>query len=146
VDLNETLVALQEHVRNVALSAYAHQDVPFEAVTQTLQEHGFPAARFRIMVIDQNIGLDETEPAGLRTTDFELVPDGDAREPALIASTFDLIVEIEKKQSAHRVTARYAIDALRPEFVRSLLRSVETMVDCLTTHAELSLVDVQLPG
>ncbi|MEU3606826.1 amino acid adenylation domain-containing protein [Streptomyces sp. NPDC035033] len=111
---------LLQRVRETALAAYAHQDVPFEYLTDVLAPERSLARHplFQVM-----LGLQDTDPAG----EFTL--------PGLTVSTelgrtgtakFDLFLNLVERHAADGTPAgldghvEYAADLFEPETVRAL--------------------------
>ncbi|MFI8191819.1 amino acid adenylation domain-containing protein [Streptomyces sp. NPDC085946] len=151
---------LLQRVRETALAAYAHQDVPFEYLTDVLAPERSLARHplFQVM-----LGLQDTAPAG----EFTL--------PGLTVSTelgrtgtakFDLFLNLVERHSADGTPAgldghvEYAADLFEPETVRTLFdrfarllaeaaadpdRPVDR-IDLLTSEERARLLAAGAPG
>ncbi|MDB9465838.1 non-ribosomal peptide synthetase [Dolichospermum circinale] len=73
---NPTFIELLQQVRQMALDAYAHQDVPFDQLVETLQpqRHLSHSPLFQVMFVLQNSPVSKLELGDLQVTqkDFEI--------------------------------------------------------------------------
>jgi amino acid adenylation domain-containing protein len=92
---NPTFIELLQQVRQMALDAYAHQDVPFDQLVETLQpqRHLSHSPLFQVMFVLQNSPVSKLELGDLQVTQIEL-----ARATA--GATFDLTLSMQEKDSA----------------------------------------------
>ncbi|MFK4105085.1 amino acid adenylation domain-containing protein, partial [Streptomyces sp. NPDC019531] len=144
---NPTFTQLVERVRETALSAYSHQDIPFEYLvevlnpTRSLSHHPL----FQVMLALQNApragfdlpGLEVTEgPASTRTAKFDLAfnvserftPDG---TPAGLKCQVEFATDVFDAESVRMLTQRWT-------------RLLDELTDNPNQH--VSDVDVLLPG
>jgi acyl carrier protein len=108
-------------VRDVALEAYAHQEVPFERLVDALG-----AARdlsrtplFQVLFVGQNAPLEARTVGGL-----EMVPE----ELDAGTARFDLAVAVAPVEGAFRLTFKYARDLFDRTSVLRLARSFEGLL------------------
>jgi amino acid adenylation domain-containing protein len=134
-----TWTELLERVRMVALSAYAHQDVPFERLVEELHPDRDLSRNPLFQVL---FALHEPEPAGL-------VDDAMSRrrlEGMLRAARFDLAVDVTDMRDAIEVSVEFATDLfdrstverMSQHFVRVLEQLVVTPGGRLSTVQLLS--------
>ncbi|HEX9671404.1 MAG TPA: amino acid adenylation domain-containing protein [Thermoanaerobaculia bacterium] len=112
--------ALLEEVRQTALDAYAHQDLPLETLVEALQtERGAGVASlFQVMFLLQNVPRPAREVAGLT---LELL--GDEGVADLGASLFDLCLVVEESGGSFVTSLTYDAHLFtRPTAERLLLR------------------------
>ncbi|MFL6284241.1 MAG: amino acid adenylation domain-containing protein [Pyrinomonadaceae bacterium] len=115
LDGDPTVCELLARVREAALGAYAHQDVPFEMVVEELQ----PARSlghtplFQVMLVLQNARRETLGAGGLKLT-----PEPAASETA----KFDLTLSLEDDGGALRGAFNYSRDLYEPETVERMAR------------------------
>ncbi|MGW0585678.1 condensation domain-containing protein, partial [Streptomyces sp. NPDC002920] len=114
-----TFAELLDRVRDVALAAYAHQDLPFEYLVEALNPARSLAHHplFQVMLVLQNAPRADFAPPGLRTDSVQLTT---------TTSKLDLIFSMSERHgddgSPQGVDGfvEYAGDLYDPETVRSL--------------------------
>src|SRR5581483_4267022 len=121
--------ALLKRVREVALGAYAHQDVPFERVVEALhpQRDLRHPPLFQVMFVLQNAPATE---AALPEVLVEAVPveSGIAR--------FDLTLTIQEHQQEIQGTLEYRRDLFEPETIARLAGHVQQVLAGMVAHPE----------
>jgi syringomycin synthetase protein SyrE len=97
-------------VKEVALGAYSHQDVPFEKIVEALQPERNLSRNpvFQVMLTLQSIPAGEWQFPGLEAT-FE-----DGAEPA---SLFDLLISLEERDGTIAGSLTYSTDLYDRETV-----------------------------
>ncbi|WP_035373166.1 non-ribosomal peptide synthetase [Pseudoduganella violaceinigra] len=103
VDLEQSFNALLEQVRGHTLEAYAHQDVPFEHLVETLQpkRHASYTPLFQVMLVLHNTPMGELVLPGLAMTQLE--SEG-------VSSKFDLSLVLREGEGALAGCIEYATD------------------------------------
>ena len=122
VQPGESFVALVRRIREAALDAYAHQEVPFEKLVEELAPQRALSQHpiFQAMVVAQNTPIEAAEMPGLQTE--WLAPVG-----ALVK--YDLTLSIV--QGARRISGafEYAADLFHSDQVERLAKQFERLVE-----------------
>ncbi len=130
---------LLARVRETASGAYAHQDLPLEAVLQAMQ----PDRPFSVMLQVQNLPEPELEFAGLtlRASRADL-------RSQLATEIFDLCLVCEPGEEGIAVSASYNAGLFEPATIDRLLAQLETLLTGAVAAPETSLDDLPLaaPG
>jgi hypothetical protein len=126
-------------VRATTLAAYAHQDLPFEDLVQTLErERGLKRSELcQVMLILQNAMLrplqHNARSLTFLETDLSLVM------PPMVATTFDIIVLLRERPPGLTVSAIYKRDLFDPESIDRLLSDFQHVLERLIAQPEQSL-------
>ncbi|MEV6397486.1 amino acid adenylation domain-containing protein [Streptomyces sp. NPDC051907] len=121
---NPTFRQLLDRVRDTDLAAYAHQDLPFDRLVETLNPPRTPGRHplFQIMLALQNDSASRPELRGLEV-DFESVDSG--------AAKFDLLVDLRERHDEDGTPAgvsgsvEYAMDLYDPATASAFARRLE---------------------
>ena len=126
---NPTFAELLAHVRQVALNAYAHPDVPFDHLVKTLQpeRHLSYTPLFQVMFILQNVPKEELELLGLTTTVMEL------NKPTA-GATFDLTLSLREAESELQGTFEYNANLFDTTTIQRMARHFQTLVEAIATN------------
>ncbi|HEX5760995.1 MAG TPA: amino acid adenylation domain-containing protein [Thermoanaerobaculia bacterium] len=134
---NPTFAELLGRVRELALEAHDHQDLPFARLVEELQ----PERRlshsplFQVMLILQNAPGEEAELTGLR-----LAPLRPARESA----KFDLTLSLSEEREALFGSLEYATDLFERGTMERLLGHFETLLTAASREPERRLSELPL--
>jgi len=134
---NPTFRELLGRVREVALEAYAHQDVPFERVIETLRvprSLSYPPL-FQVMFILQNAPRQSFELAGLTLEELEF-DSGTAK--------FDLTVEMAETDEGLSCGFEYSTDLLEQATVARMLGHFRVLLEGIVADPERRLSDLPL--
>ncbi len=112
---------LLRQVREVTLSAYAHQDVPFDKLVEELRVERTPG---RTPLFQVAFGLQNTPAETLSLPGLTLTPAG--AEPE--AGRFDLTVWVEEAEGGARVRWSYNTDLFEAGRVERMQRHFEELV------------------
>jgi amino acid adenylation domain-containing protein len=148
VDEAVTFTSLLNAVRQTTLEAYAHQDVPFEQLVETLKpvRHTSHSPLFQVMLVLQNAPLGSLQLPGLTLNPLEM---------RSTTAKFDLLLVMEEQAEGLQASLEYNTDLfdrstvqrLAQHFTR-LLESVVEAPDCplreLTMMDEAELAQVTL--
>ncbi|MCP3059792.1 amino acid adenylation domain-containing protein, partial [Myxococcus sp. K38C18041901] len=117
---------LLRRVREVALGAYAHQDVPFEQVVEALQPERDPSYSplFQVMFALQS-GVEQSPPASALAME--------SRELRTHTSKFDLIVATVESPEGLDCAVEYNTDLFSPDTIHRMLGHFQAL---LTVAAE----------
>ncbi|MEE8586115.1 MAG: amino acid adenylation domain-containing protein, partial [Acidobacteriota bacterium] len=118
----ERFSGLLQRVREMALEAYAHQDVPFEQVVEALQpERSLShSPLFQVMFAFQNTPGEELRLAGL-----ELSP----LLTGTTSSRFDLSLQIGEDEQGLAGSLTYATDLFDPSTAQRMLRHYRRLLE-----------------
>ncbi|NWG76206.1 MAG: non-ribosomal peptide synthetase, partial [Rubrivivax sp.] len=116
-----TFRELLHRVREVALEAYAHQDVPFEMLIEVLQPERDTShsSLFQVMFILQNAAVTAQHLPGLSITPVEAETG---------TSTFDLTLSLAEEAQGMEVAAEYNTDLFEAATIRRLLGNYLTLL------------------
>ncbi|MBW3585942.1 MAG: amino acid adenylation domain-containing protein, partial [Cyanobacteria bacterium 0813] len=124
-------------VREVALGAYTHQDLPFEKLVEELQLERDLSRNplFQVMFVFQNAPISALEFRGLSLTPLE-VHNGTAK--------FDLTLELEESAEGIRGWFEYNTDLFDPLTITWMANNFQTLVEGIVAHPEQRLCDLPL--
>ncbi len=93
---------LLARVKETALEAYAHQDLPFEKLVDelALERSLSYSPLFQVMFVLQNFQLDLDEKAGIRVSEFDM-------DKHLVTAKYDLTLTMAEKQDGLIATFEY---------------------------------------
>ncbi|MGD2115286.1 MAG: amino acid adenylation domain-containing protein, partial [Acidobacteriota bacterium] len=128
---------LLERVRGLSLEAYAHQDMPFEALVTELDPERNLSRNplFQVMLTFLNVPLESLELAELEI------------EPAPVhggVSKFDLLCVMEERGGALGARVEYNTDLFEAETVDRLLRQLEILLEGAIDDPDTRLSDLPL--
>lgn len=134
---NPSFAEVLRRVREVALEAYAHQDLPFERLVEELQpERGLGSNPiFQVMMVLQNAPAETLELPGLT---LSLLPN-ECR-----TAKFDLTVFLEETNSGLGVSLEYSIDLFEADTISRLLGHYQRLLESVTADPECRLSDLEL--
>ena len=118
---------LLARVREAALGAYAHQDLPFEKLVEELRPERDLAHTplFQVMLVLQNTPLDSLELPGLRLTPVP-VDTGVAR--------FDLTLVVAEEAAGLAMLTEHAADLFDGVTIERMLRQIERLLAAAVAH------------
>jgi amino acid adenylation domain-containing protein len=130
---------LVARVREVALGAYAHQDLPFEKIVEEIQPHRDPSTNplFQVVFALQNAPLSALELPGLQV---ELLPLSDA------TSKFDLKLDLWEAEDGLYGAFQYDTDLFEAATVERLAGHFARLVEGAARAPETRLQDLPLLG
>ncbi|MEA2904733.1 MAG: hypothetical protein QOI12_2120, partial [Alphaproteobacteria bacterium] len=134
---NPTFRETLQRVREVALSAYAHQDLPFEKLVEELQPTRDPSRNplFQVtfQMLDGSATAAPVEQRLLRSVEVDLP-----------TSKFDLRCDLWVADGGLDGHIEYSADLFEPETIARLVEWFETLVTAMATSAEQRIADVEL--
>lgn len=134
-----TFEELLSNVRDTALSAYEHQEVPFEKLVLELQK----GQQLSHAPIFQTVmTMEDTFPAALR---FDGV-DVQMLEAELGATKFDLTLMIAEKADGLRLSLWYRTDLHKAQTADRMLRHLRAIIERAIDDPTTRLGDLQLLG
>jgi amino acid adenylation domain-containing protein len=134
-----TFRQLLGRVREVALGAYAHQDLPFEMLVQALRPDRDPShsSLFQVMFILQNAPLKIPSIAGLTAGPFLSLSDNGT-------SKFDLTLNIMEGSDGLATTVEYNTDLFEEGTIQRLLGHYQTLLEAVVADPDLNLPSLPL--
>jgi amino acid adenylation domain-containing protein len=135
---NPTFLEVLGRVRQIALDGYAHQDVPFDLLVETLQpaRHSNHSPLFSVMFVLQNSPVEQLELAGVKAIPVEL-------DRPTAGATFDLTLSLQETEWGLRGAFEYNAQLFDATTVQRMVRHFETLVGAIATHPESRIA--QLP-
>nr|WP_055501581.1 non-ribosomal peptide synthetase [Nonomuraea pusilla] len=109
-----TFAELLDRVREVALGAYAHQDLPFEKLIEELQPERDLG---RSPLIQVALNVVNVAKAGLSLPGLDVEPLGEAET----TPKFDLTLYVSEDEDALELTLSYRAELYEPELMRDFL-------------------------
>jgi amino acid adenylation domain-containing protein len=133
----ETFRGLLGQVREAALGAYEHQDVPFEMVVEELQpERSLSHSPvFQVDFTMQNMAMPAIEIAGLTLAQLP-VENGTAK--------FDLMLNITESDGRLRGLVEYSTDLFERESIRRLIEHFELLLEGIVADPVRPLSELTL--
>ncbi|HEX8128534.1 MAG TPA: amino acid adenylation domain-containing protein, partial [Pyrinomonadaceae bacterium] len=136
---NPTFAELLRRVREVALGAYAHQDVPFEKLVEELHpardlSH---APLFQVMFVLQNAPMHALELAGLRLDPLPLAGEG---------AKFDLTLSMEETSDGLKGLLEYNRDIFDEAAIGRLISHFRNLLEAVASDPARRLSELQLLG
>jgi non-ribosomal peptide synthetase component F len=119
---NPTFHELVQRVKETALGAYAHQDVPFEMLVEVLQPERSMSYTplFQVLFVLQNAPQEKLELSGL-TVELLDIDSGTAK--------FDLMLSLEESENGLEGVCEYSTDLFDEATIRRLLKHFETLLE-----------------
>ncbi|MBW4493171.1 MAG: amino acid adenylation domain-containing protein [Oscillatoria princeps RMCB-10] len=135
---NPTFLEVLGRVRQIALDGYAHQDVPFDLLVETLQpaRHSNQSPLFSVMFVLQNSPVEQLELPGVRALPVEL-------DRPTAGATFDLTLSLQETELGLRGAFEYNAQLFDATTVERMVRHFQTLVGALATDPESRIA--QLP-
>jgi non-ribosomal peptide synthetase component F len=134
---NPTFREVLKRVRDVALGAYAHQDLPFERLVEELhpERHLGRAPLIRVMLVLQNTPLEALELPDLSFT--------------MVTSTksmaeFDWVMNAQETERGLFITFEYNTDLFEAATIRRLLQQFQILLTGASAHPEHCISDLPL--
>jgi amino acid adenylation domain-containing protein/non-ribosomal peptide synthase protein (TIGR01720 family) len=133
---NPSFLDLLARVREVSLGAYAHQDLPFELLVETLQlERNLSySPLFQVMFILQNAPVSDLELPDLSLSPF-------AAES--LTSTFDLTLSMEQTDEGLVGSWEYSTDLFDTGTITRMTGHFQTLLEGIVAQPEMAIA--QLP-
>jgi acyl-CoA synthetase (AMP-forming)/AMP-acid ligase II len=132
-------------VRATTLAAFAHQDIPFEVLLETLgRERAVkPATLVRVMIQLQTITLRPVASSG-RTLSFEEANPG-MLVPLVTATTFDVILMLREGTDGLTGSCVYKPHLFDATTIDRLLRDFRSVLEQMVTQPERRISSIRVP-
>ncbi len=133
-----TFRELLVQVRETALGAYAHQELPFEKLVAELQpERSLSHSPiFQTMFVLQNVPRSSLDIAGLSFTPIE-VTSGTAK--------MDTILTAIQREDGLRLRLSYNSDLFRDTFIRTMLEHFKALLKSAVANPDQSIGKLEMP-
>ncbi|KOP26731.1 thioester reductase [Hapalosiphon sp. MRB220] len=134
---NPTFRDLLKQVREVALGAYAHQNLPFEKLVEEIQPERNLSHNplFQVMFVFQNVPRTALELPDLNLSVLDVNSE---------TATFDLCLTMEESEQGLRGDLEYNTDLFDAERMNRLVGHFQTLLEGIITNAEQCLSDLPL--
>ncbi|MBE9120384.1 amino acid adenylation domain-containing protein [Tychonema sp. LEGE 07199] len=134
---NPTFRELLSRVREVALGAYAHQDVPFEKLVEELQPNRdlSHSPLFQVMFAFQNASEFALELPGL-SLNCQQIHSGTAN--------FDLTLELEATATGIRGWFEYSVDLFSPTTIARMAGHFQNLLESIVANSSARLSDLPM--
>jgi amino acid adenylation domain-containing protein len=125
----DTFRTVLQRVRETALGAYGHQDIPFEKLVEELQ----PARDlshsplFQVMFVLQNVPIEEIELPGLTMRGLESMS---------TTSNYDLTLQVQESPEGFVVQFEYNADLFTSPTISRMLEHFTTLVAALVRNPD----------
>ncbi|PYP82153.1 MAG: non-ribosomal peptide synthetase [Blastocatellia bacterium AA13] len=137
VGSNPTVKEFLGKVRETALGAYAHQDLPFEKLVEELQPERSLSRTplFQVMLVMQNMPQAGRAMPGLIMKEKPLEPE---------SVKFELTVTVEEREGAIQVEVSYAKELYDGWWIRRLLGRLERLLEGMVEDGRQRLMELPL--
>ncbi|HEU4797248.1 MAG TPA: amino acid adenylation domain-containing protein, partial [Pyrinomonadaceae bacterium] len=137
LDRQPTFRELMQRVKEVALAAYAHQDVPFEKLVEELQpERNMSySPLFQVTISLQNDAEEEWTLPGLKLTSLP-------RET--VSAKFDLVLTIIERQAELECLLEYNADLYDAVRIERMLVHYENLLQSAVENADQQIATMRL--
>jgi amino acid adenylation domain-containing protein len=137
LDQNPSFRELLRQVRETAMGAYAHQDVPFEKLVEELKPERDLSRNplFQVMFALQNVPAATGRMAGVEVSGFQLAGE---------SAKFDLTLFAVESPEGLRATFEYNTDLFDASTIERLMRHFEVLLTAAVANPELRVQDLPL--
>lgn len=135
---NPTFVKLLDRVRELALGAYAHQDLPLEKLVAELQpeRRASHSPLFQVVFVLQNSPMPSLQIPGLGVSPITYEND---------TVRFDLSLLLGESEAGHlQAMWRFRTDLFRPETIARMHGHYETLLKDIVAHPETRLGELEM--
>ncbi|MBW4431907.1 MAG: amino acid adenylation domain-containing protein [Pelatocladus maniniholoensis HA4357-MV3] len=134
---NPSFEELLKQVREVALGAYAHQDLPFELLVEQLQPQRdlSHTPLFQVMFVLQNAPMPALELPGLTLTQLE----SDSG-----SVPFDLTLTMTETESGLVGSFEYSTDLFAQSSIHRMVGHLQTLLEAIVANPQQRLSDLPL--
>ncbi|MEH2027051.1 non-ribosomal peptide synthase/polyketide synthase [Nostoc sp.] len=126
---DRTFNELLTHVREMALSAYAHQDLPFEMLVETLQPERDMSHTplFQVMFVLQNAPMSEIELTGLTVSELPIESS---------TAKFDLTLSMENTLTGLMGVWEYNTDLFDSSTIERMTGNFVTLLEAIVANPQ----------
>ena len=118
-------------IREAALGAYAHQDLPFDRLVEELhpeRNRAIHVPLFQVMFALQNAPSEAAELAGLEVAPMPMIHSG--------TSKFDLTLSVRERGGLLHAAVEYDTDLFEAETIRRMLRHYQTLLQGIVANPD----------
>jgi len=139
IDLNDNprFEELLQQVRQVALDAYAHQDIPFEKLVEELQPERNPSHTplFQVMFVLQNASRDSLELSGISLTRIA---------PENVTAKFDITLSMRETAQGLAGRLEYNTDLFESATITRMVGHFQTLLEGIVKTPQQSIAELPL--
>jgi amino acid adenylation domain-containing protein len=134
---NPNFRELLQRVRSMAMSAYAHQDLPFEKLVEQLQPERSLSYHplFQVMFVLQNVPKQTFELPGLSITSVDVDH---------LASQFDITLSIEETEQGLRGLWEYNTDLFDASSIERMSEHFQTLLEAIVSDPQQHVTQLPL--
>lgn len=134
---NPAFRALLEQVKEMAVGAYAHQDLPFEKLVEELQPQRDTNRNplFQVMFQFQNTAPPQPKLNGLSTSRIKIPTE---------TAKFDLLLLVREQDDALLCVMEYNSDLFDGETIERMLGNYATLLESIVTNPDARIADLSL--
>ena len=134
---NPTFRQLLGRVRQVALDAFAYQDLPFEKLVEELQPERNPSYNplFQVFFVLENAPVSKLELSGLTLSPLEM-------ENA--AAMFDLLLSVMETKAGLRGSLQYNSDLFNAARIARMGKRFQILVESIVRDPDAAITDLQI--
>jgi amino acid adenylation domain-containing protein len=134
---NPSFTELLRRVREVALEAYAHQDLPFERLVEELQPERALSANplFQVMMVLQNA---PTESFAVSDLTLSVLSN------ECLTAKFDLTLFVEEQSNSLGVALEYSTDLFEADTIERMLDHYRKLLESITADPDARLYDLEI--
>jgi len=129
-------------VRSTALAAFAHQDLPFEELVQTLASDNRSAPLANVMILLQNAALRQTANSEHKLRFEEANPN--MLVPLVTITSFDVIFMLRETSRGLAGTCAYKPHLFQARTIDRLLRDFQEVLERMTTQPEQPISSIRI--
>lgn len=128
---------LMTRVRNAALDAFAHQDLPFDRLVEALRPERTPGETpfFQVMLVLQNAPQDPFTLPGLGS---------EFMRPALTDAKFDLSLSFTDHGDAFQGLIEFDADLYEEDTIRRAIGHMATLIQSMSQTPEMRVLTLQM--
>jgi len=126
---NPSFRELLERVREVALGAYAHQDLPFAKLVEVMQPNRTASQTplFQVLFVFQNEPTPALEFSGIHLSSLDVNP---------VATTFDLVLMLQATEQGIAGFWKYNANLFDSSAIARLSRHFQTLINSAVAHPD----------
>ncbi len=134
---NPTFRELISLVKQAALGAYAHPELPFEKLVEEMKPERVPSRHpiVQVLLVMQNIPRPKRELAGLKVSEFPI---------PVITSKFDLAVFLEETPEGLCEQWVYSAALFTPETIRTMTRRFANLIAAALADPDAKITDLEM--
>ena len=134
---NPSFSELLTQVRQTAMDAYAHQDLPFEMLVEALQPDRdlSHSPLFQVAFVLQNTPISEVELRGLRISDLPI---------SMASAKFDLTLGMEKSETGLTGVLEYNTDLFYASTIERMAGHFVTLLEGIFDNLQTSISQLPL--